>query len=82
MFSTSLRERRLSSKARRGPSIHSSFTMLKLSLSRLPLADIEFRQSDDRSERPVQRSKRLFATAELTLNGWRKDNRSGRGRTS
>jgi hypothetical protein len=34
-------------------------------LSRLQLADIEFRQSDDRSERPVQRLKRLFATGEV-----------------
>jgi hypothetical protein len=34
------------------------------------LADIEFRQSDDRSERPAQRSKRLFATGGLTPNGW------------
>jgi hypothetical protein len=49
------------------------FTMLKLSLSRLQLADIEFRQSDDRSERPVQRSKRLFATGDLTPNGWWRD---------
>src|SRR5271167_554798 len=73
MFSTSLRAMKLSSKARREPSIHSLFTTLKLSLSQLQLADIELRQSGVPSERPVQRSKRLFAMGGLTPNRSRRD---------
>jgi hypothetical protein len=58
--------RRLSLKARRGHSIHSSFTMLRPSLSPLQLTDIRFLQQDDQSGKPVQRSKHSLEMGSLT----------------